>query len=296
MLLILLASTAAATWSIVATDAETGEIGGAGTSCVGSIDTVIMYAGVPGVGAVHAQAQINTDGRDEAARLLGEDSTPREAMDAITDASFDEDAALRQYGIVDLSGGAVAFTGSSNPTWAGDVRGHVGSFTYSAQGNTLTGAAVVTGTVAAFRTADGDLADKLMHGLEAGASDGGGDSRCTRDGIPSDSAFIRVQATDGSDIVLISVVATRPESALVALRDCYDAWQLGTACPEDTGSPDDDTDALDAAACTCAVGPTGTAWLALPLLGLVRRRRASPRPGTGRPAPDAVRPSPYASP
>ena len=67
-------SPVSATYSIVAADQATGQVGGSGTSCVGTLDVFIIYGAVPGKGAVHAQAQLSVAGRDEAVRLLGLDS------------------------------------------------------------------------------------------------------------------------------------------------------------------------------------------------------------------------------
>src|SRR5688572_17326561 len=53
---------AAATYSIVATDQATEQVGGAGTSCIGGADVYIIYGTAPGFGVVHAQASANEDG------------------------------------------------------------------------------------------------------------------------------------------------------------------------------------------------------------------------------------------
>src|SRR5688572_76378 len=129
---------AEATWSVVASDAATGELGGAGTSCVGSLDLRILFASAPGIGAIHAQALINTQGRDRGAELLANGATPEQVITEITSPSFDGAASSRQYGVVDLLGNAAAYTGAQNGDWAGHRTGTTGTFTYSAQGNILT--------------------------------------------------------------------------------------------------------------------------------------------------------------
>ncbi|MCK6505043.1 DUF1028 domain-containing protein [Myxococcota bacterium] len=279
MLVLLLSPPALATWSIVAADAASGQVGGAVTSCVGSLDTAVVYGGVPGVGAVHAQAQLSTAGRDEAVRLLAKGASPDEVIAAITAESFDAWASSRQYGVVDLQGRSAAWTGEDNGAWAGDQQGQVEGVTWSAQGNILTGAEVIDQAVAAFQADACDLPERLMQGIEAGAEGGAGDSRCTGGGIGSDSASITVQAADGSDVVRLSVVDTAPDQAVAVLRQEFDAWRVEHPCPEveppaDTGS--DDTGAAgdeEENGCGCAAAGSGAGLVLALVAGWAARRR-----------------------
>ncbi len=236
---------AGATYSIVATDAASGQVGGAGTSCVGSMSVYVIYGSAPGHGAVHAQSWVNEAGRDEAARLLALDTSPADVIAAITAPSFDSMAARRQYGVVDLSGRAAGYTGSDNGDYADDVQGAIEAFTYSIQGNILTSAAVIDQAVAAFEAGGCDLADRLMLALEAGAAGGEGDSRCTPGGIPSDSAFIHVDLEDGTEYLHISVEGTAPTSPLLSLRSQYAEWRASHPCdePAEEDEPDASVDA-----------------------------------------------------
>src|SRR5262245_34020933 len=99
-LLVLAASsrgpTARATYSIVATDAATLQVGGAGTSCVGAASVRVIYGVAPGHGAVHAQALVSTAGRNRAVQLLSQDVDPIDIIAAITAPAFDPSAGLRQ--------------------------------------------------------------------------------------------------------------------------------------------------------------------------------------------------------
>src|SRR5512134_496966 len=124
-----------ATYSVVATDSSTREVGGAGTSCVGSLSVSVIYGSAPGHGAVHAQASLGGLGRDEAAQRLALDEDPAAIIAAITDPGFDPDAQTRQYGIVDLAHRAAGFTGSMTLAYAEDRQGELGAVTYSVQGN-----------------------------------------------------------------------------------------------------------------------------------------------------------------
>jgi uncharacterized Ntn-hydrolase superfamily protein len=223
---------ARATYSIVAADSASGQVGGSGTSCVGSaLDVFIIYGGAPGHGAVHAQARVSTAGRDEAVRLLELDTLPDDIIAAITAPAFDRSASQRQYGIADLAGRAAGFTGSSTLPWSGDLQGTDGAFAYSIQGNILTSGAVLDQAEEGFLAGGCDLADRLMLALEAGAENGEGDSRCTPDGIPSDGAFLHVDLSGGEELVHLEANDTRPESPLVELRGLYDAWRLDHPCP-----------------------------------------------------------------
>ncbi len=204
-ILFALPGSARATYSIVASDQMTQQVGGAGTSCVGSLSVRIIYGVAIGHGAVHAQAQINTLGRDRAVVLLRDDVDPSDIIAEITSSSFDPAASVRQYGIVDLFGRAAGFTGQNDLPYAEDRQGFVDLYTYSVQGNILTSVRVIDQAEAAFVSKFGcDLADRLMLALEAGAEGGEGDSRCTPRGIPSDSAFIEVDPTPRKEATFAS--------------------------------------------------------------------------------------------
>lgn len=202
------AHSALATYSIVAGDSSTKQVGGAATSCIAGASVSRVYQGVPGVGAVHAQAFSNIEGRRAAARLLAQGRGVEATLAAITRPSFDPSAALRQYGMIRLDGTAVGFTGSDNGFFAADRQGVVDGFVYSVQGNILTSARVLTQSEAAFRQPACDLAGRLIAALEAGALNGEGDSRC-RPARPSDAAFIQVDNPDGSLFVRLDVRGSR---------------------------------------------------------------------------------------
>ena len=200
-MLLLAPATARSTYSVVATDRASGQVGGAVTSCVGSQGVGVVYRPSVGHGGVNAQAAANANGRDRAVTLLNTDVAPADIITMITATSFDSSAATRQYGVVDLMGRAAGFTGSGAMSYKEDRQGTIGALTYSVQGNILTSRAVIDQAETAFRNTGCDLADKLMLALEAGAMGGEGDSRCTPRGVPSDAASIEVDlngATAGS--------------------------------------------------------------------------------------------------
>ena len=181
---------AGATWSLVALDPETGEVGAAAATC-GKMVWVIAEV-VPGRGAVVAQADTLLDGRDLAAEAIRAGRTPTEILFELTDPTFDPAFETRQYGVAALYGEPAAFTGAETE----DVALSRGDGVVTVQGNLLTGATVVEDAFAAFQDAEGEpMEERLMRGLEAGAAQGG-DSRCPPDRAAK-SAFITVATEDG---------------------------------------------------------------------------------------------------
>ena len=77
------ARSALATYSIVAVDTTTREVGGAGTSCLDGSNVYVIYGSVPGTGVVHAQAQFSQAGRDRAVELLMQGTAPSDIITAI---------------------------------------------------------------------------------------------------------------------------------------------------------------------------------------------------------------------
>jgi uncharacterized Ntn-hydrolase superfamily protein len=186
-----------------------------------------VYQGVPGIGAVHAQANTNISGRQYAARLLQQGYNADVIIQALRSSNFDPIASTRQYGIVTLDGSSAGFTGNDNGYYANDLQGEVGSFRYSIQGNILTSSRVLTQARAGFTAEACDLAGRLIAALEAGAQNGEGDSRC-RPAAPSDAAFIQVDNPTGEIFVRIDVKGSR--NPLGELRSRFEAWRREVGC------------------------------------------------------------------
>ena len=277
------ASPAAATYSIVAADSTTSEVGGAGTSCLGGSDVYVIYGAAPGFGAIHAQAQANRNGRDRGVELLAQGTAPADVIAAITAESFDPSARVRQYGVVDAMGRTAGFTGAGDQAFADDRQGGALGFNYSVQGNILTSAAVLEQAAAAFEASGCDLAERLMRALEAGAENGEGDSRCTPSGIPSDSSFIQVErpGTVKGGYLELHVRNSGSQSPIPGLREQFDAWRVAHPCPEPpdgrSGGASPET-SEERAGCGCRfrqrTSPSALG-VALALLGALRVRRRS---------------------
>ena len=224
----------AATYSIAATDSATQQVGGAVTSCVGSLDLAAVYGSVPGKGVIHAQAQLDQQlrGKNLGVMLLGQAIDPTEIIARITAQSLDSGFASRQYGVVDVQGRAAGFTGSRAQTYRSDQHASFRTFSYSVQGNILTSQKVLDQAAAGFEGAGCDLADRLMAALEQGGMNGEGDSRCTGDGIPSDAAFIQVDlpGSPAGSYLRLSVSDTAPANPLPRLRSMFDTWRKAHPC------------------------------------------------------------------
>jgi uncharacterized Ntn-hydrolase superfamily protein len=158
-----------ATFSIVAFDSATGDLGVAVASRVLACGAVVPYARA-GVGAVATQALANPTFGPRGLALLESGKSAQQALDLLIES--DPGSARRQVGVIDARGHVASFTGDSCLAWAGGVQG----LHYAAQGNILTGEDVVRGMGRAFETTRGPLDERLIAALRA-AEAAGGDSR-----------------------------------------------------------------------------------------------------------------------
>tara|TARA_B100001123_G_scaffold423212_1_gene533132 strand:- start:227 stop:973 length:747 start_codon:yes stop_codon:yes gene_type:complete len=162
-----------ATYSIVAFDPATGDLGIAVQSKFFGVGSVVPWAKA-GVGAVATQSYANTTYGPNGLKLMAEGKTPEETMKILTDG--DPGREHRQVGMVDAKGRAASFTGKGCNAWAGHK---VGKY-YAAQGNILKGEAVVKDMASAFEKArkqpNSQLADWLVAAVTA-AEAAGGDKR-----------------------------------------------------------------------------------------------------------------------
>ncbi|HUF62735.1 MAG TPA: DUF1028 domain-containing protein [Verrucomicrobiales bacterium] len=161
------------TFSIVAFDERTGDLGVAVQSRFFGVGTVVPWARA-NVGAVATQSYANVRYGPAGLDLLAAGSAPEEALEQMT--GPDEGRAKRQAAIVDASGRTAAHSGSECLPWFGDIEGRH----FSVQGNLLTGEDVVTAMAAAFEKARKSEQDGLGHWLVASLAAGqeaGGDRR-----------------------------------------------------------------------------------------------------------------------
>lgn len=204
-----------ATFSIVAWDSTTGDLGVAVQSKFFAVGSVVPWARA-GVGAVASQAFGNTTFGPKGLEMLAAGRSPSEVMDALL--SNDPGRAQRQVGIVDATGRASSFTGESCMAWAGGKEG----VHYAAQGNILAGPDVVAAMGRAFESTKGLLGDRLLAALDAGQA-AGGDSR----GMQS-AALLVVRAEGGYGGFNDRWCDLRVDDApnpFVELRRLYNLWK-----------------------------------------------------------------------
>jgi uncharacterized Ntn-hydrolase superfamily protein len=160
---------AVATFSIVARDSVTGELGVAVASKFLAVGSVVPWAKAD-VGAVATQSYANTSFGWRGLELLEKGVTPEEAVKILI--RNDDDPLRRQLGIVSADGKSVTYTGEKCLAWAGGRNGP----NYAIQGNILASEEVVTAMEKTFLETKGTLAERLYASLLAGDAKGG-DSR-----------------------------------------------------------------------------------------------------------------------
>jgi uncharacterized Ntn-hydrolase superfamily protein len=198
-----------ATFSILAYDPATGEIGGAVQSRVFSVGNGVLWAEA-GVGAAATQAIVDVSYGPKAIALLKQGLSAADVVKRIYAEDPDprpQDWSKqgRQFAVVDAKGNVAAFTGPKATEWAGDKQtAHA-----TAQGNILAGPQVVAAMIDAFEKTEGHLSFKLLAALEAGQA-AGGDKR----GMQS-AAMLIVKKNGGvwlnNDVVLRLQVDDNPE-------------------------------------------------------------------------------------
>jgi uncharacterized Ntn-hydrolase superfamily protein len=154
------------TYSIVAADPESGEVGAAVQSHWFSVGSLCLWAR-PGVGAVATQSVVEPAHGPRILDRLAAGETAAAALDAALAA--DALARMRQVGVVDTRGGVAVHTGGDCIAEAG----HTSGAGHSCQSNMMARETVPAAMSAAFERAEGDLAERLMVALEGAEAEGG---------------------------------------------------------------------------------------------------------------------------
>lgn len=171
VVMLLTANPAFATFSIVAFDPVTGDLGVAVASRVFGVGNHVPWAEA-GVGAVATQAAMNGGYGPRGLELLRQGLSAQQVLDRLlTEDKFDRIEG-RQVAIIDAKGNIAVHTGPAANEW----KGHIKGATYSVQGNILAGPHVAQAMARAFESATGELAERLYAALKAG-DDAGGDRR-----------------------------------------------------------------------------------------------------------------------
>ena len=154
------------TYSIVARDAATGDLGVAVQSHWFSVGSAVPWAEA-GVGAVATQSFTEPSYGALGLALMKAGKSAPEALKALLAA--DADREVRQVAMVDAQGRAAAHTGAKCIQAAGHEVGE--GFTVEA--NLMDQASVWPAMAKAFKGAKGDLADRLLAALRAAQAEGG---------------------------------------------------------------------------------------------------------------------------
>jgi uncharacterized Ntn-hydrolase superfamily protein len=160
------ASPMAHTYSIVARDPATGDMGVAVQSHWFSVGSIVSWAEA-GVGAIATQSLVNPALGQQGLALLKEGKTAQEALDELI--AHDEGRDVRQLAIVDSKGRTAAWTGKRCIPEAGHINGE----NFSCQANLMLNNTVWDAMATAFNSTKGPLAERMMAALEAAQSEGG---------------------------------------------------------------------------------------------------------------------------
>ncbi|MFZ0090678.1 MAG: DUF1028 domain-containing protein [Solirubrobacteraceae bacterium] len=208
------------TYSIVARDRKTGELGVAVQSHWFSVGPLVPWAR-PGIGAIATQANVEVAYGPRGLDLLARGRSARQALDELVAADPLSDS--RQVAIVDGHGAVAAHTGSACMACAGDVQADG----VSCQANIMASDAVWPAMLDAYLASRGALTARLMAALHA-AQDAGGDLR----GRQSAAILVVAAAGEPWDTATSLRVEDHPDplgelGRLVGLGDAYRTAGLG---------------------------------------------------------------------
>lgn len=154
------------TYSIIARDPETGQIGGAVQSHWFSVGSMVIWARA-GIGVVATQAMVNVSYGPLGLDLMQAGISGPDALKALL--STDPLADLRQVAMLDAQNGVAAHTGARCMESAGHIVGEG----FSVQANMMANPTVWPAMAEAYRGTKGDLVDRLLAALDAAQASGG---------------------------------------------------------------------------------------------------------------------------
>jgi uncharacterized Ntn-hydrolase superfamily protein len=154
------------TYSIVAYDEETGQLGVAVQSHWFSVGSIVPWA-ESGVGAIATQSFVEASYGPLGLELMRAGKSAEETLAALIKADKNED--VRQVAMVDAKGRVAAHTGKNCISEAGHYRGD----TFTCQANLMLKNTVWDAMAKAYKNTKGELADRLLAALEAAQAEGG---------------------------------------------------------------------------------------------------------------------------
>ena len=204
------------TYSIVAYDPVTQEVGGAVQSHWFSVADVIWVR--PGVGAVATQSFVRYDYGPLGLDAMASGQVPAEVLKHLTAA--DEGRDVRQVAMVDVKGNAAGYTGAKCIDYACDQQGE----TFSVQANIMLKDGVCAAMEKAFTQTKGPLADRLLAALRAAQAEGGDLRGSQSSAIKVVSAKKPDQYWQGTVVDLRVADHPKPVEELARLLDIHKAY------------------------------------------------------------------------
>lgn len=208
-----------ATWSIIAVDRKTGEIGIVGASCTFDVSGIASI--VPGKGAIVVQAGSDYFARMKGVELMSKGTSLKEILAAMKDERFKPER--QQYGVIllDTDTSPLVYSGAEIKDWNGEKVGN----DFVVMGNILPGEQVVLNAYKVFNeNRDKPLAERLMLALKAG-EEAGGDKRCETQ--YARSAFIMVYKPQDGAILKLAVQGIKKggKPAVALLNRQFAFWR-----------------------------------------------------------------------
>ncbi len=154
------------TYSIVARDPATGELGVAVQSHWFSVGPIVAWAEA-GVGAVATQSFADPSYGKLGLEMMRLGKSAPETLKALL--AGDEGREVRQVAMIDTQGRVDAWTGKNDIQAAG----HIVGANYSVQANLMLNDTIWPAMSRAFESTRGDLADRMLAALDAGQAAGG---------------------------------------------------------------------------------------------------------------------------
>ena len=218
LLFILVTTNCFATWSIIAVDRKTGEIGIVGASCTFAVSGIASI--VPGKGAIVVQAASSYFARMEGVSLMENNSTTQQILNGMMAERFQPEQ--QQYGVILIADGAIpmVYSGSEIWEWNGEMLGD----DFAVLGNILPDEQVIKKAFKAFNAhRDKSLSERLIMALKAG-EEAGGDSRCGKQ--YARSAFLMIyQPTHGAILKLaVQGIEEGKKPAVSLLNEQFKLW------------------------------------------------------------------------
>ena len=202
-------------YSIVARDSLTGDLGIAVKSNIPAIGAIVPYART-GIGVIAAQGMPNSSFGIQGLSLLERGVSADQAGGEMINS--DTGRNVRQLAIVDSRGNSYAYTGINCRYYSGHILGNG----YSIQGNLLSGIEILKAIEQTFLQTSGDLSERLLRSVEAA-------QKLSNDRKAGQSAALLVVRENGGfngfDDHFVDIRVDGDSLPVVRLRQLYDLWQ-----------------------------------------------------------------------